>query len=104
MPRPQRGRHHSAASGLLEPPIPLIGFAEADDCPDDTAAPALMEYAEGCQPLLAGKAKKIADELGAQIDVWWKNNASDVITLGDWHLNAGGRGSASRLGRCRHPG
>ena len=59
-----------------------IGVAEADDCPDDTAAPALMEYAEGLQPLLAGKAKKIADEFGAQIDVWWKKNASDVIRWG----------------------
>jgi len=41
-----------------------------------------MEYAEGLQPLLAGKAKKIADEFGAQIDVWWKKNASDVIRWG----------------------
>jgi hypothetical protein len=45
-------------------------------------AAALTEYAEGRQPLLAGKAKKIADELGAQIDIWWKKNASEVIHWG----------------------
>lgn len=41
-----------------------------------------MEYAEDRQPLLAGKAKKIADEFGAQIDIWWKKNASEVIRWG----------------------
>ena len=44
-------------------------------------AAALMEYSEGPQPLLAGKAKKIADDLSAQFEVWWKNNAGEAI---DW--------------------
>ena len=44
-------------------------------------AAALIEYAERPQPLLAGKAKKIADDLGAQFEAWWKKNAGEAI---DW--------------------
>jgi hypothetical protein len=44
-------------------------------------AAALMDYAERPQPLLAGKAKKIADDLGAQFGAWWKKNAGEAI---DW--------------------
>jgi hypothetical protein len=45
-------------------------------------AAALMEYAGDRQPLLAGQAKKIADELGAQIEIWWKKNAGEAIRWG----------------------
>jgi hypothetical protein len=44
-------------------------------------AAALMEYSERPQPLLAGKAKEIADDIGAQFEVWWKKNAGEAI---DW--------------------
>jgi hypothetical protein len=40
-------------------------------------AAALREYSERPQPLLAGKAKEIADEMGAQFEVWWKKNAGE---------------------------
>jgi hypothetical protein len=44
-------------------------------------AAALEEYSKRPQPLLAGKAKKIADEVGAQLKAWWEANAADAR---DW--------------------
>ncbi|HEY2400081.1 MAG TPA: hypothetical protein VGI23_06975, partial [Steroidobacteraceae bacterium] len=44
-------------------------------------AAALMEYSECRQPILAGKAKKIADDLSVQFEVWWIKNAGEAI---DW--------------------
>jgi len=44
-------------------------------------AAALIEYSERPQPLLAGKAKKIADDLCVQFEVWWKKNKGEAI---DW--------------------
>jgi hypothetical protein len=42
---------------------------------------ALIEYAKQPQPLLAGKAKEIVDEVAAQFKLWWKKNASEAT---DW--------------------
>src|SRR5689334_16061499 len=42
---------------------------------------ALVEYSERSQPLLLGEAKQIADEVGAQLKVWWKANAAEAT---DW--------------------
>jgi hypothetical protein len=44
-------------------------------------AAALAEYSERPQPLLRGKAKQIADEVGAQLKAWWKINAAEAT---DW--------------------
>lgn len=42
---------------------------------------ALVEYSESPQPLLRGKAKQIADEVGARLKAWWNANASEAT---DW--------------------
>jgi hypothetical protein len=44
-------------------------------------AAALMEYSEGPQPLLLGKAKQITDEIGARLKAWWNANAAEAT---DW--------------------
>jgi hypothetical protein len=40
-----------------------------------------MEYAGDRQPLLAGKAKEIVDEIAARLKGGWKKNADDAT---DW--------------------
>jgi len=42
---------------------------------------ALVEYSKQPQPILAGKAKEIVDEVAAQLTAWWKKNAGEAI---DW--------------------
>jgi len=44
-------------------------------------AAALTEYSASPQPLLAGKAKRTADDLSIQFEVWWEKNRGEAI---DW--------------------
>jgi hypothetical protein len=43
----------------------------------------LQEYSEHPQPLLAGKAKEVVDEVAAQFKTWLKANAVETI---DWGI------------------
>jgi hypothetical protein len=42
---------------------------------------ALQEYSKDPQPILAGKAKEIADWLGAQIQAWWEADEPEARNL-----------------------
>jgi hypothetical protein len=44
---------------------------------------ALVEYSKQPQPLLAGKAREIVDEVAAQLKAWWKKNACEAT---DWFV------------------
>jgi hypothetical protein len=46
-------------------------------------AAALQEYSEHPQPLLAGKAKQVVDEVAAEFKTWLKANAAETI---DWGI------------------
>jgi hypothetical protein len=44
-------------------------------------AAALQAYAQDPQPLLTGKAKAIADGVGAQLKAWWEANPAEARDL-----------------------
>jgi hypothetical protein len=46
-------------------------------------AAALEEYSKQPQPVLAGKAKEVVDEVAAQFNGWWKVNGAQPI---DWGI------------------